>query len=125
MPLITHIPEAEIVDNETYEESLKPKPDLSLQEIGAKLQSTLPELKNPHNVAKILSDRGASVEYLVDGMIELMNSTEDDKLRKDLLLEALDMHGVRKQQDKDSTNINLIIQDGNVKVQQVLLPNRD
>lgn len=121
MPLLTHIKDPEIIQ----EESVNGQKELSLDEIGAKLSTALPELNKGRDVTKILNYRGASVEYLIDNMLELMHSTDNDRLRKDLLMEALDMHGVRKQQEQSGNSINLVIQDGDVKVQNVLLPNRD
>ncbi len=126
MPRISHLPEVdELVDDEVYEESLTQKSNLSLQDISARLLAKLPELRSEIDVSKILNVRGMSVETAIENIVVLLQESDDDKLRKDLLFEILDLHGVRKTQTQDNPSINLIIQDGNVKVQQVLLPHRD
>ena len=96
----------------------------SMQEIGAKLQSNIPALRSDRDIIKILDYHGATVESLVERAVSLMHGTDDEKIQRDLILEFLNMHGVRNPQDNTSSVINLVIKDGNVEVQNILMPKR-
>lgn len=96
----------------------------SLQDLGDRIASAIPELRSQKDIGKILEYHGADIETLVEQAVRLMHHTDDEKIRRDLILEFLNMHGVRKPEDNTSNTINLIIKDGNVEVQNILMPKR-
>lgn len=97
---------------------------LSAEQLGEKLVKHLPERKDKKNIREILDRKGLSIENLVIHMSDLLNS-QDERVRKDIIIEGLTMHGVRNPEENLQPTINLVIQDGDVKVQNILLPKRD
>lgn len=119
MPRIRHLNEDTITEVSTEVQNL------SIEDISTRLSKHDPILNGKVDISKILAERGLTIENCVSHMVDLLETTQDERIRKDIILESLDMHGVRKKETNDTPLINLVIQDRDVKIQNVLLPERD
>jgi hypothetical protein len=120
MPRIQNPVELQALENEVLRETK----ELTVDEIGKRIARHIPDADKKINIIEILNRRGLSIDNCVTHLADLAES-QDERVRKDIIFEALTMHGVRNPQDNAQVSINLMIQDGDVKVQNVLLPQRD
>jgi len=97
---------------------------VGIDRIANKLEENFPDLVSPTEVREILNENGASVSDVTERLVQVFQTSEQDKTIHDIGKTFLQMHGVLKDAENQGTAINLVIQSDDAKVLNILNPER-